>query len=177
LKKNNRSQPVLTELSDLLRTPRANQKSPARAAGTPPFSKKCPAVGVHVPLPDAISPEPPEEPRYLSAILPRNVRAKIVRRKTQLPVVETPDPPEIRPARIVRSSPLRKRSLPKSLSPSSSTVALALPFHQPIGSTEFNLCSYDLTLCGQDIRSRTTISKRHVSSKAAKCAASEAAFP
>src|SRR5579859_3063262 len=117
---------LFTEFSDFLPTQPADQKSPARAAGTPPFAKKYRAAAALAPLRGATSPAPPQALQYLAAAAPPNVRAKIARRKTPLPSADSPDPREEPPARIVRSSPSRKRSLPKSFCASSST-ALSTP--------------------------------------------------
>src|SRR5262249_23958303 len=132
---------AITEPADFLRTLPANQKLPGPVCGSPPCAEKHRRVVDRVPLRDAILPVPRAALRYRGATFPRNGRAKTARKRTQPRAADTPDPLAVLPERIVLSSPWRKRSLPKSVSASSSTAGLALPSSQlptnPVQLTAF----------------------------------------
>jgi len=106
------------------------RKSPARAFDTPLPATICRATPAPVLLPGATSPAPLAVLQYPAATCPRNARAKITRRKTQLPAAEIQIPSLSPRERIGLRPPWRKRSLPKTLPPSSSTVDFKTRFRQ-----------------------------------------------
>ena len=123
----------------------ACRKSPRRAFYTPPPATKCPSVPVPVLLRDATLPAPPAAPQYPAAICPLNARAKIARRKTQLPVAEIQIPSRSPRERIGLMLPWRKRSLPKTLPSSSSTLDSRTRFRQRLVVTALALLAKRLS--------------------------------
>src|SRR5438046_9849889 len=92
-KRSNHTQ-VATESADFLPTQPINQKSPAHAAGTRPFSKKYRATAARAPLRDAISQAPQAALPYPPAAAPPNARAKPALKNTPPPAADLPDPRE-----------------------------------------------------------------------------------